>query len=63
MRPTGEPRVMYLYTKHGCHEATIDYINTKLGHAMTAVSPKMPCKLDCSALNRLPPAWLAELAM
>ncbi|MCA9916404.1 MAG: alkaline phosphatase family protein [Anaerolineales bacterium] len=38
MRPTGEPRVMYLYTKHGCHEATIDYINTKLGHAMTAVS-------------------------
>lgn len=38
MRPTGEPRVMYLYTKHGCHEAAIDYINTKLGHAMTAVS-------------------------
>ncbi|MFZ1397857.1 MAG: alkaline phosphatase family protein [Candidatus Promineifilaceae bacterium] len=38
MRPTGEPRVIYLYTKHGCHEATIAYINTKLGDAMTAVS-------------------------
>ena len=38
MRPTGEPRVIYLYTKHGCHEAAIEYINTKLGHAMTAVS-------------------------
>ena len=38
MRPTGEPRVVYLYTKHGCHEAAIDYINTKLGHAMTAVA-------------------------
>ncbi|WP_420642083.1 alkaline phosphatase family protein [Candidatus Leptofilum sp.] len=37
MRPTGEPRVLYLYTKHGCREATMDYINTKLGHAMTAV--------------------------
>jgi predicted AlkP superfamily pyrophosphatase or phosphodiesterase len=38
MRPTGEPRVVYLYTKHGCHEAAIEYINTNLGHAMTAVS-------------------------
>jgi hypothetical protein len=38
MRPTGEPRVVYLYTKHGCHEAALDYINTNLGHAMTAVS-------------------------
>ncbi len=38
MRPTGEPRVLYLYTKHGCHQAAIDYINTNLGEAMTAVS-------------------------
>ncbi|WP_420631083.1 alkaline phosphatase family protein [Candidatus Leptofilum sp.] len=41
MRPTGEPRVLYLYTKHGCHETTIEYINTKLGHAMTAVSSQV----------------------
>ena len=38
MRPTGEPRVLYLYAKHGCQQAVLDYINTKLGHAMTAVS-------------------------
>ncbi len=38
MRPTGEPRVVYLYTKHGCQQAVIDYVNTKLGGAMTAVS-------------------------
>ncbi|MAT95604.1 MAG: hypothetical protein CL608_00430 [Anaerolineaceae bacterium] len=38
MRPTGEPRVLYLYTKHGCHQSAIDYINTNLGEAMTAVS-------------------------
>ncbi len=38
MRPTGEPRVLYLYTKHGCHQAAIEYINTHLGEAMTAVS-------------------------
>lgn len=38
MRPTGEPRVLYLYTRNGCHEAVIDYINTKLGAAMTAVA-------------------------
>jgi hypothetical protein len=38
MRPTGEPRVLYLYTKHGCHQSAIDYINTNLGGAMTAVS-------------------------
>ncbi|MCP4416436.1 MAG: alkaline phosphatase family protein [Chloroflexi bacterium] len=37
MRPTGEPRVLYLYTKHGCQTAVAEYINTKLGHAMTAV--------------------------
>lgn len=44
MRPTGEPRVVYLYTKHGCHEAAIEYINTKLGHAMTAVSSQEALK-------------------
>ena len=38
MRPTGEPRVLYLYTKHGCQQAVIEYINTNLGEAMTAVS-------------------------
>jgi hypothetical protein len=38
MRPTGEPRVLYLYTKHGCHQSAVDYINTNLGAAMTAVS-------------------------
>ena len=44
MRPTGEPRVVYLYTKHGCQEAAIEYINTKLGHAMTAVSSQEALK-------------------
>ena len=38
MRPTGEPRVLYLYARHGCQQAVIDYINTNLGEAMTAVS-------------------------
>ncbi len=38
MRPTGEPRVLYLYTKHGCHRSALDYINTYLGEAMTAVA-------------------------
>ena len=38
MRPTGEPRVVYLYTKHGCQQAVMDYINNHLGEAMTAVS-------------------------
>ena len=38
MRPTGEPRVLYLYSKHGCQQAVIDYINTHLGEAMTAVA-------------------------
>lgn len=38
MRPTGEPRVIYLYTKHGCQQSVLDYVNEKLGYAMTAVS-------------------------
>ena len=38
MRPTGEPRVLYLYSKHGCQQSVLDYINTNLGTAMTAVS-------------------------
>ena len=54
MRPTGEPRVLYLYTKHGCHEATIEYINTKLGHAMTAVSAQ-----DALEMGLLGPAPFA----
>lgn len=38
MRATGEPRVLYLYTKHGCQQAVIDYFNTHLAEAVTAVS-------------------------
>jgi hypothetical protein len=41
MRPTGEPRVLYLYCKHGCQQAVMDYINTNLGEAMTAVSTQV----------------------
>ena len=37
MRPTGEPRVLYLYTRHGCQQAVVEYINTQMGQAMTAV--------------------------
>ncbi len=36
MKPTGEPRVNYLYTKHGRQNAVVDYINEHLGQAMIA---------------------------
>ena len=36
MKPAGEARVAYLYTKHGCQEDTINYINQHLGQAMIA---------------------------
>jgi hypothetical protein len=36
MKPAGEPRVVYLYTKHGCQDAVVEYINEKLGQAMIA---------------------------
>ena len=36
MQPTGEPRLVYLYTKHGCQDAVVDYINEHLGHASIA---------------------------
>lgn len=38
MRPAGEPRVPYLYVKHGFQSAARDYINTRLAHAMVAWS-------------------------
>lgn len=38
MKPAGEPRVAYLYTKHGRQTDTISYINQHLGHAMIAWS-------------------------
>ena len=36
MKPAGEPRVLYLYTKHGRQQEAMDYINQQLGHAMIA---------------------------
>ena len=36
MKAAGEPRVVYLYTKHGCQENTVAYINEHLGQAMIA---------------------------
>jgi hypothetical protein len=36
MKPAGEPRVNYLYTKHGRQNDVADYINEQLGHAMIA---------------------------
>ncbi|KAA3653646.1 MAG: hypothetical protein DWQ04_35075 [Chloroflexi bacterium] len=37
MRPVGEPRVAYLYAKHGCQDDVVDYINRELGHAFVAL--------------------------
>ncbi len=37
MRPIGEPRVAYLYVKHGQQKNVIEYINQHLSHAMVAV--------------------------
>jgi hypothetical protein len=36
MKAAGEPRVVYLYTKHGCQENVATYINEHLGEAMIA---------------------------
>jgi hypothetical protein len=38
MKPTGDPRVTYLYAKHGRQQQIIDYINHNLGDAMVALS-------------------------
>ncbi len=37
MKPAGEPRTAYLYTKHGYQDSVVDYICTNLGHAMLAI--------------------------
>jgi hypothetical protein len=36
MKPAGEARAPYLYTKHGYQDAVIAYVNEHLGHAMVA---------------------------
>lgn len=36
MKPAGEPRVVYLYTKHGRRQEVIDLLNNKFGHALAA---------------------------
>jgi hypothetical protein len=36
MKAAGEPRVVYLYAKHGCQESTVAYINENLAEAMIA---------------------------
>ncbi len=36
MKPAGESRVAYLYTKHGHQQEVIDMINNNFGHAMAA---------------------------
>ena len=36
MKPAGEPRTVYLYTKHGRQQDTVDYINQHLDYAMIA---------------------------
>ena len=38
MRPIGEPRVAYLYAKHGQQQNILAYINQYLSHAMVAVN-------------------------
>lgn len=37
MRPLGEPRVVYLYTRHGRQQEAVSYINEHLSHAMVAL--------------------------
>lgn len=37
MRPAGEPRTRYLHTKHGQQANVLDYLNTKLSHALYAM--------------------------
>ena len=36
MKPSGEPRVLYFYTKHGRQQEVMDYINQQFGQAMIA---------------------------
>lgn len=38
MKPTGEPRVAYLYARHGRVEEIVQYINAHLSHAMIPVA-------------------------
>ncbi len=38
MRPSGEPRVAYLYVRQGQVQATIDYVNDNMGDVATAVA-------------------------
>lgn len=38
MRPVGEPRVAYLYTRRGAHEDAIAYVNECMGSGLTAVA-------------------------
>ena len=58
MRPVGEPRVAYLYTRHGCQTAVIDYINQELGHAFVALSGETA--LEAGLLG--PQPFVAEAA-
>src|SRR5690606_6741395 len=37
MRPAGEPRVTNFYTRHGCVETVLTYLNQQLGHTLWAV--------------------------
>jgi predicted AlkP superfamily pyrophosphatase or phosphodiesterase len=36
MKPTGEARVPYLYTRHGQLQTALEYLNSQLGHALVA---------------------------
>jgi predicted AlkP superfamily pyrophosphatase or phosphodiesterase len=38
MRPAGEPRTAYLYSRHGCQAAVLDYLHSHFSQAMTALS-------------------------
>lgn len=45
MRPTGEPRVAFLYTKHRKEAAVIDYIKQNLGHAFLPIAGSEALKM------------------
>ncbi|MCA9929236.1 MAG: alkaline phosphatase family protein [Anaerolineales bacterium] len=58
MRPIGEPRVSYLYVKHGFQEAVVNYINNEIGYGLVA----LPNDLALSSGLFGPPPFAVDVA-
>lgn len=58
MRPTGEPRVPFLHTRHGAESDALDYISQHLDHAFLPVSGR--AALDMGLFG--PPPFIEEAA-